>query len=165
MTQLKILLFMTGLTLVACASKKQIYPDRLVDKNNRHIYINDKLDFSIWYFDIISSYNRQTDKIDFKKTNVPLHFQKHLKQSVKRPSEILFQAHRTTMSDEDILGVLYSNKGDLQGFSNKIIKDLATFIPKDSLKFQPYQTTSGYLIGSKAYKEVKQLGFFTKTPV
>ena len=92
--------------LVGCSSTKQIYADRLVDYHNRHIYVNDSLDFSIMYFDVIGKKYRQTDSFNFKKTTVPPEFQKHLKQSIKSPSEILFSAHRASMSQEDIIAIL-----------------------------------------------------------
>ena len=146
------------LILIGCSTKKQIYADRLLDNRNRHLYVNDKLDFSISYFDVISQKNRQTDSLNFKKTTVPQIFQKHLKQSVKRPSEILFQAHRSSMSDEDIIGVLYSNKGELQDFSKQIVAKLLTFVPKDSLQFQPYETSTGYLLNTGALKDANYRG-------
>ena len=166
MIRLKILLFVTGLTLVACASKKQIYADRLIDSRNRHVYVNDSLDFSIWYFDVINPKARQTDSIDFKKSNLPSAFQKHLKSTVKRPSEILYQAHRSSMSDEDILGVLYKNPKTLSDFSNKILKKLAAFVPKDSLKFQPYQSMAGYWLNMPNQRDEKNYvtPFFQNRP-
>ena len=154
----KIFLSVGFLVLIGCSTKKQIYADRLLDNRSRHLYVNDKLDFSISYFDVISQKNRQTDSIDFKKTTVPLVFQKHLKQSVKRPSEILFHAHRSSMSDEDIIGVLYSNKGELQDFSKQIVAKLLTFVPKDSLQFQPYETSTGYLLNTGALKDANYRG-------
>ena len=72
--------------LNSCASNKQIYGDRLVDNSNRHLYVNDSLDFSISYFDVIGKKNRQTDSLDLSKTTVPMAFQKHLKMTVKKPS-------------------------------------------------------------------------------
>ncbi len=139
--------------VVGCASKKQIYADRLVDYHNRHIYINDSLDFSIGYFDVISKRNRQTDSIDFKKTSVPPEFQKHLKQSVKKPSEILFQAHRASMSQEDIIAILYEKQGELPIFSKKVIKNLSKFVSKDSFDFQQYQTASSFFLNNTAWKD------------
>ena len=146
------------LILIGCSTKKQIYADRLLDNRNRHLYVNDKLDFSISYFDVISQKNRQTDSLNFKKTTVPQIFQKHLKQTVKRPSEILFQAHRSSMSDEDIIGVLYSNKGELQDLSKQIVAKLLTFVPKDSLQFHPYETSTGYLLNTGALKDANYRG-------
>jgi hypothetical protein len=139
--------------VVGCANKKQIYADRLIDYRNRHIYVNDSLDFSIGYFDVIGKRNRQTDSIDFKKTTVPPEFQKHLKQSVSKPSEILFSAHRASMSQEDIIAVLYDKQVELPVFSKKIIKNLSTFVSKDSFDFQQYQTASGFFLTNAAWKE------------
>ena len=138
MVLFKTILSVSFLILIGCSTKKQMYADRLVDNRNRHLYVNDKLDFSISYFDVISKKNRQTDTLDLKKTTVPQLFQKHLKQTVKRPSEILFQAHRSSMSDEDIIGVLYSDKDELPNFSKQIVAKLLTFVPKDSFRFQFY---------------------------
>jgi hypothetical protein len=152
------LLFSIILFICSCASKKQLYADRLVDNRNRHLYVNDSLDFSISYFDVISKKNRQTDSINFKKTSIPLVFQKHLKSTLKKKSEILFQAHRASMSDEDIIAVLYSNKGELIGFSKNIVQKLQKFVPKDSLKFQPYETSTGYLLNADALKDNKIIG-------
>lgn len=146
------------LVLIGCSTKKQIYADRLLDNRNRHLYVNDKFDFSISYFDVISKKNRQTDSLNFKKTTVPEVFQKHLKQTIKRPSEILFQAHRSSMSDEDIIGVLYSNKGELQDFSKQIVAKLLAFVPKDSLQFQPFETSTGYLLNTGALKDANYRG-------
>lgn len=141
------------LLLIGCTSKKQIYADRLVDFRNRHIYVNDSLDFSIGYFDIIGKKFRQLDSFNFKKTTVPPEFQKHLKQSVKKPSEILFSAHRASMSQEDIIAVLYDKQDDLPVFSKKILKKLSKFREKDSFDFKPYQTASGYFLNHKAFQE------------
>jgi hypothetical protein len=140
-------------TLLGCANKKQIFADRLVDYHNRHIYVNDSLDFSISYFDVINKRNRQTDSIDFKKTTVPPEFQKHLKQSVKKPSEILFSAHRATMSQEDIIAILYDKQTDLPIFSKKIIKNVSKFVLKDSFDFQQYQTASSFFLNNAAWKD------------
>jgi hypothetical protein len=148
------LLFIT----IGCASKKQIYTDRLFDNHNRHLYVNDSLDFSISYFDVIGAKTRQTDSLNFKKTKVPRAFQKHLKSTVKRPSEILFQAHRMSLSDEDIIAVLYENTLEINDFSNKIVSKLTDFIPKDSLTYKQYETSKGYWINSEAFKDVQRLG-------
>lgn len=158
MTYYKTLIWAAILLPIGCVSKKQIYADRLVDNRNRHLYVNDKLDFSISYFDVISKRNRQTDSLDLKKTSVPPLFQKHLTQTIKRPSEILFHAHRSSMSDEDILAVLYSNKGNLQDFSKTIVSKLLTFVPKDSIRFQPYETSTGYLLNVGALKDAHYRG-------
>ena len=158
MVLFKTILSVSFLILIGCSTKKQMYADRLVDNRNRHLYVNDKLDFSISYFDVISKKNRQTDTLDLKKTTVPQLFQKHLKQTVKRPSEILFQAHRSSMSDEDIIGVLYSNKGELPDFSKQIVAKLLLFVPKDSLQFQPYETSTGYLLNTGALKDANYRG-------
>jgi hypothetical protein len=139
--------------LIGCASKKQIYADRLVDYHNRHIYVNDSLDFSIGYFDVIGKKMRQLDSFNFKKTSVPPEFQKHLKQSVKKPSEILFSAHRASMSQEDIIAILYDKQEDLPVFSKKIIKKLSRFMPKDSFDFKESQTVSGYIVSNKAFSD------------
>jgi hypothetical protein len=141
-----------------CASKKQIYADRLLDRGNRHLYVNDKLDFSISYFDVILAKTIQIDSLNFKKTKVPVAFQKHLKSTVKRPSEILFQAHRMSLSDEDIIAVLYENTLEINGFSSKILSKLTDFIPKDSLKYKQYETSKGYWINAEAFKDVQRLG-------
>ncbi len=139
--------------VVGCSSNKQIYADRLIDYGNRHIYVNDSLDFAIWYFDVIGKKARQLDSLDFKKTTVPPEFQKHLKQSVKSPSEILFSAHRTSMSQEDIIAILYDKQGDLTDFSKKTITKIAQFVSKDSIEFKPFQTVSGYILGNnKAFE-------------
>jgi hypothetical protein len=143
---------------IGCASKKQIYADRLLDRGNRHLYVNDKLDFSISYFDVIIAKSIQTDSLNFKKTKVPLAFQKHLKSTVKRPSEILFQAHRMSLSDEDIIAVLYENSLEINGFSSKIVSKLTEFIPKDSLTYKQYETSKGYWINAEAFKDVQRLG-------
>jgi hypothetical protein len=147
-------------------SNKQIYADRLVDYHNRHIYVNDSLDFSIAYFDVIGKKYRQTDSIDFKKTTVPPEFQKHLKQSVKSPSEILFSAHRASMSNEDIIAVLYEKQGDLPIFSKKIIKNLSNFTTKDKFDFKEYQTASGFFLNNPAWKEgdYRGSGFMQNRP-
>ena len=158
MKQLQTLIFISVVLWAACAPKKQIYADRLVDNRNRHLYVNDSLDFSISYFDVIGKKNRQTDSINFIKTNVPLVFQKHIKKTLKKKSEILFQAHRASMSDEDIIAVLYSNKGELIDFSKNVVQKLLKFVPKDSLKFQPYETATGYLLNTEAYKDTKITG-------
>lgn len=139
--------------LIGCASKKQIYADRLVDYHNRHIYVNDSLDFSIGYFDVIGKKMRQLDSFNFKKTTIPPEFQKHLKQSVKKPSEILFSAHRASMSQEDIIAILYDKQGDLPVFSKKILEKLAQFIPKDSFDFKESQTVSGYIVSNKTFQD------------
>ena len=149
-----ILIFIT----IGCASKKQIYADRLFDNHNRHLYVNDSLDFSISYFDVIGAKTRQTDSLDFKKTKVPLMFQKHLKSTVKRPSEILFQAHRMSLSDEDIIAVLYANTLEINTFSSKILSKLTDFIPKDSLKYKQYETSRGYWINNANFKDLTRLG-------
>ena len=153
--------FIYGLMLIlssSCASKKQIYVDRLIDDHNRHLYVNDSLDFKISYFDVISKKNRQTDSIDFKKTSVPVFFQNHLKKTVKRPSEILFRAHRTSMSFENIVVVLYPNQGDIYRFSHKITKQLALFVAKDSLHLQIGQTASGYFLKDSAFQDATYRG-------
>jgi hypothetical protein len=148
------LLFIT----IGCASKKQIYTDRLFDNHNRHLYVNDSLDFLISYFDVIGAKTRQTDSLDFKRTKVPIAFQKHLKNTVKRPSEILFQAHRMSLSDEDIIAVLYENTLEINAFSSKIVSKLTDFIPKDSLTYKQYETSKGYWINSEAFKDLQRLG-------
>ena len=144
--------------LNSCASNKQIYGDRLVDNSNRHLYVNDSLDFSISYFDVIGKKNRQTDSLDLSKTTVPMAFQKHLKMTVKKPSEILFQANRASMSDEDIVAVLYAKKGDFNNFSRKIVKNLLNFVEKDSLKFEEYLTAKGYFLNSKSLRDNTSYG-------
>jgi hypothetical protein len=149
-----VLIFIT----IGCASKKQIYADRLFDNRNRHLYVNDKLDFSISYFDVIGAKTRQTDSLNFKKTKVPIAFQKHLKSTVKRPSEILFQAHRMSLSDEDIIAVLYANTLEINDFSSKIVSKLTEFIPKDSLTYKQYETSKGYWINSETFKDMQRLG-------
>ena len=117
--------------LIGCASKKQIYTDRLINNHNRHLYVNDSLDFSMSYFDVIVLKSIQTDSLDFKKTTVPPEFQKHLKTSVKSPSEILFTAHRASMSNEDIIAVLYDKQGDSFTFSKEIVKKLSKIVPEE----------------------------------
>jgi hypothetical protein len=152
------LLFSFIFIIGSCTSKKQLYADRLMDNHNRHLYVNDSLDFSISYFDVIGKKNRQIENINLKKTTVPVVFQKHLKNTIKKQSEILFQAHRASMSDEDIIAVLYSNKGELIDFSKNIVQKLLKFVPKDSLQFQPYETATGYLLNTAAYKDTKISG-------
>lgn len=141
------------LLLIGCTSKKQIYADRLVDYHNRHIYVNDSLDFSIGYFDVIGKKMRQLDSFNFKKTTIPPEFQKHLKQSVKKPSEILFSAHRASMSQEDIIAILYDKQTDLPRFSDKILKKVSKFRQKDSFDFKESQTVSGYVLSNKAFSD------------
>jgi hypothetical protein len=149
-----VLIFIT----IGCASKKQIYADRLLDNRNRHLYVNDSLDFLISYFDVIGAKTRQTDSLNFKKTKVPIAFQEHLKSTVKRPSEILFQAHRMSLSDEDIIAVLYENSLEINDFSSKIVSKLTDFIPKDSLTYKQYETSKGYWINSETFKDMQRLG-------
>ncbi|MBL7814959.1 MAG: hypothetical protein JNL70_08115 [Saprospiraceae bacterium] len=158
--------FFIVFTALGCGTKRQIYADRMVDFRNRHVYVNDKLDFSITYFDVINKKNRQTDSIRFKKSTVPPELQKHLLRSVHKPSEILFWAHRSSMSQEDIIAVLYKNPAELLDFTKKTKKQLRKIVPLDSIDTHLFQTSTGYLLNTQAFKENNYLGsdFIQKRP-
>jgi hypothetical protein len=88
-----------------------------------------------------------------KKTTVPPVFQKHLKRHIKHPSELLFYAHRASMSQEDILAVLYKKPEDVMVFSNRIRRQIARFVPKDSLRLSLSESYSSYILNSPALRD------------
>jgi hypothetical protein len=138
-----------------------------VDNRNRHLYVNDKLDFSISYFDVIGKKQRQPDSIDFKKTEIPPQLQTHLNQTIKRPSELLFTAHRTSMSSEDIVAVLYKNKENIADFSKKMAENIRAINGVDSLNLKLYQTYTGFFIDNHKIYEGSKFSvphFFEKRP-
>ncbi len=149
-----IFLYFFTYVFCSCNSHKQLYADRIIDKGSFHKYVNDSLDFSINYLDVIYTANQSMSGA-FKKSLLPKYIQNAYKKSLQSKDEILFHALRKSMSDEEIIAIVYKNNNELPVFLKNIYGKIS---PIDSIKFLTFQSVSGYKINSPTFKNAELLG-------